>query len=111
MQRRIIQTLVAAALAVGAPVAIAQRPAKPPATDIAYEATIPALQAAMAADAPHRLSSSTRTWRASAPTTTRGQRLRNAIIRLNPNTHAPTPWRSTPSDAPGRYGDRCTAFR
>ncbi len=87
MQRRIIQTLLAAALAVGAPAAIAQRPAKPPATDIAYEATIPALQAAMAEG---RASSALlvdaylariRAYDHHGPAL-------NAIIRLNPNARA-----------------------
>jgi Asp-tRNA(Asn)/Glu-tRNA(Gln) amidotransferase A subunit family amidase len=87
MPRWMFQTLVAAALAVGAPAAIAQRAANPPATDIAYEATIPVLQAAMAGG---RTTSALlvdaylariRAYDHQGPAL-------NAIIRLNPNARA-----------------------
>lgn len=87
MQRTFIHTLVAAALALGAPTTSAQGPAFRPGADIAYEATIPALQAAMAEG---RTTSAVlvdaylariRAYDHQGPAL-------NAIIRLNPNARA-----------------------
>ncbi len=84
MQRRILSTLFAVALAVGAPIAAAQRATIRRTPDIAYEATITGLQKAMAEG---RTTSSQLVELYLARIAAydhRGPAL-NSIIRLNPN--------------------------
>ena len=87
MQRTIIHTFVAAALAVGAPTASAQRSTTRPSADIAYEATIPALQAAMA-DGQTTSARLVDAYLARIKAYDHEGPALNAVIRLNPNARA-----------------------